>query len=208
MVVAKNNKAELERLRAEYGRILHEKTPVAEKLLAGYYAGEVRYRKKRDRSYKVWEFDIAEYLEKAVVEFLAAEEYFIEALAKLCGEIGKINPFERRDGESLTLVLNWQLRDLDLPPIEKWEGLDAARLNKAMRRYRRHGYVDELEEVLYLAVREALVRWTAILGGKKTVPLKRYAKMRGESVNAVRNKARRQTIPAFRKDGKWLVVME
>ena len=61
--------------------------------------------------------------------------------------------------------------------------------------------------MLYLAVKEALVRWTAILGGKKTVPLARYAKMQGESVNAVRNKARRQTISAFRKDGKWVVVI-
>ena len=206
-MIAKNNREELDKLRVEYGKIFREKRLLAEKLLADYYPEKVGYRKEHDGAFRVWEFDIAEEMEKIVRRYLQSEDYFIENLAKLCGEIEKIRPFARGDKNSLVAIINKQLKDMDLPPVEKWKGVDLVRYRKAVKKYRYYGQIADLEMVIYLAVKEALLRWIAILDGKKTVPLARYARMQGESVNAVRNKARRQTIPAFRKNGKWVVIM-
>jgi len=38
--------------------------------------------------------------------------------------------------------------------------------------------------------------------------LNEWAKNNGKNVNAYLNKAKRQTIPAFRKGGKWMVAEE
>ena len=206
-MIAKNNREKLEELQRDYLKVLNKNTSMAKKLLAKYYPEEVGYRKKHDGAFRVWEFDIAEQMEGVVKGYLESEDYFVERLAKLCGEIERIKPFERGDKDSVRTIINRQLRDMKMSPIEKWSGMDAVYYKKALRKYRYYGEIADLEMVLYLAVKEALVRWIAILGGKKTVPLARYAQMQGESVNAVRNKARRQTIPAFRKDGKWVVAI-
>lgn len=207
-MIAKNNRIALDKLKVEYGKLSQDKRSLAVKLLENYYNGEVKYREKYDGSFKIVRNDeIVGVMEKVVEDYLKSEDYFIEKLAKLCGEVEKIKPFARGDKDSLMVIVNRQLKNEDLPPIEKWSGMDAVYYKKALRKYRYYGEIADLEMVLYLAVKEALVRWIAILGGKKTVPLARYAQMQGESVNAVRNKARRQTIPAFRKDGKWVVVI-
>lgn len=206
-MIAKGDREDLAVLQREYERLVQENLSVAKKLLVEYYpeVKDLKYR-GRNRSMKVWEFDINELMGRMVAEFVASEAYFVEKLAKLVGEFEKVRPFGRRDAEVLFVIVNRRLREWNLPPMEKWSKIELIRYKKAVRRYKRWGYIDVLERMIFLKVKEALHRWIAEIGGRKTVPLKRYAVMRGESVNAVRNKARRQTIPAFRKNGKWLVM--
>ena len=55
---------------------------------------------------------------------------------------------------------------------------------------------------------ESLNKRILTLTSKQIITLNEWAKNNGKNVNAYLNKAKRQTIPAFRKNGKWMVAEE
>lgn len=47
-----------------------------------------------------------------------------------------------------------------------------------------------------------------MLSAKKIIPLARWASQKGVKPNVAANKAKRQTIPAFRLREKWMIAEE
>jgi hypothetical protein len=71
--------------------------------------------------------------------------------------------------------------------------------------YADDGDFSGMSRLLALAVQESLQRRLAYLRGDKIVTLASNARDAGLSVNAQLNAARRQTIPAFRERGVWMI---
>ena len=48
-------------------------------------------------------------------------------------------------------------------------------------------------------------KYNSILSAKRIIPLARWASQKGVKPNVAANKAKRQTIPAFRLREKWMI---
>ena len=62
-----------------------------------------------------------------------------------------------------------------------------------------------MEKVLSLSLLESFHKRIAYLKGEKIIRLSEYAKSINEKSSIVLNKAKRQTIPAFREKGVWKI---
>ncbi|MFA6534141.1 MAG: Fic family protein, partial [Patescibacteria group bacterium] len=62
-----------------------------------------------------------------------------------------------------------------------------------------------MDKVLSLALLESFHKRIAYLKGDKIIRLSEYAKKEDESIITLLNKAKRQTIPAFREKGVWKI---
>ena len=129
----------------------------------------------------------------------------IERVAYFHNEFEYIHPFCDGNGRIGRVLINQQLLSRGLPPImiparnkfqEYYPALDA---------YDKKSSTVELEDYLSLLLIEALNKYIAIIGGKRIVPVTEWAKKAGVASAAILNKAKRQTVPAFRQRGQWRI---
>ena len=69
----------------------------------------------------------------------------------------------------------------------------------------RTGKANDFQVLFTNLLLESLHKRIAILSGDKIIPLADWAKKHKAPQNAITNKARRQTIPAFRIADRWMV---
>ena len=75
----------------------------------------------------------------------------------------------------------------------------------AFTTYRTHDKYDEFTDLFASLLIEALYRRIAVLSATKIIRLSAWAKASDVSPHIASNKARRGTIPAFRKRGVWMI---
>jgi hypothetical protein len=63
-------------------------------------------------------------------------------------------------------------------------------------------------ELFALLLQESLHKRISILTAKKIIPLALWASQKSIKPNVAANKAKRQTIPAFRMREKWMIAEE
>lgn len=134
------------------------------------------------------------------------EEYFIDRIAKFHLEFETIHPFCDGNGRIGRVLINYQLMQHGFPPIiirDKEKGF----YYKSFGEYRNSNKknISGMDKILSLALLESLHKRVAYLSGKKIVRVSDYAKNKKDSINTILNKAKRQTIPAFREKGIWKI---
>ena len=133
------------------------------------------------------------------------ERGVLEKIAHFHAEFETIHPFCDGNGRIGRVLINQQLMANDLPPIIVRSKNKYTDYYPCFDAYRQTGEAEAFEELFTTLLLEALHKRIAILSGERVMALAEWAKRNGAGLSAANNKARRQTIPAFRVEDKWVV---
>jgi Fic family protein len=134
--------------------------------------------------------------------------YFLDAIANFHAEFETIHPFVDGNGRMGRMLINLQLMNAGFPPIiiqNKSKHTEYYPLFSQFQTTRKSGGFTELFALL---LQESLHKRITLLTAKKIIPLSIWALQKAIKANVAANKAKRQTIPAFRLREKWMIAEE
>lgn len=134
--------------------------------------------------------------------------YFLDTLAHFHAEFETIHPFMDGNGRMGRVLINLQLMNAGLPPIiiqNKSKHTEYYPLFTQFQSTMKFGGFTKLFALLLL---ETLHKRITLLTAKKIIPLSIWASQKAIKLNVAANKAKRQTIPAFRLREKWMIAEE
>lgn len=130
--------------------------------------------------------------------------YFLEKISQFHLNFESIHPFNDGNGRIGRVLINYQLMQLGFPPIiirDKEKTI----YYEGFKEYREKRKNITMEKVLTLALLESFHKRIAYLKGDSAIRLSDYAHNTNQLVKILLNKAKRQTIPAFREKGVWKI---
>ncbi|MBP6032078.1 MAG: Fic family protein [Crocinitomicaceae bacterium] len=134
--------------------------------------------------------------------------YFLDAIAYFHAEFETIHPFVDGNGRLGRVLINLQLMNLGFPPIIIQNKSKHSEYYPLFTRYQSTLKFDGFTELFALLLLESLHKRITILTAEKIIPLSQWASQRSIKANVAANKAKRQTIPAFRMREKWMIAEE
>ena len=131
--------------------------------------------------------------------------YFLEKIAYFHAEFEDIHPFVDGNGHIGRVLINQQLQALGYPPIIIQSKNKDVDYHELFDNYHRNESLEEFVQLFMYAIIESLHKRITLLSNSKTITVREWAEQNKVAQNAALNKARRQTIPAFRQNKVWLI---
>jgi Fic family protein len=133
------------------------------------------------------------------------DRYFLDNIAYFHAEFESIHPFCDGNGRMGRLLINQQLMKLGYPPIIIPNKSKKSAYYPLFDHYTTTNTYDGFTAMLALLLLEALHKRITILTAKRLITVHQRAQQHSKNVNTYLNKAKRQTIPAFRMREKWMI---
>lgn len=130
--------------------------------------------------------------------------YVTDVIARFHLEFERIHPFCDGNGRIGRALMNYQLFRFGFPAIiirDKEKGI----YYQSFREYDANRQVQRMEKIVAFALMESLHKRIAYLKSEEILTLSDYAKKHHLMLNGLINAARKQTIPAFRERGRWMI---
>lgn len=137
-----------------------------------------------------------------------SELYFLDNIAYFHAEFETIHPFCDGNGRIGRVLVNQQLIKLGYPPIIIQNKSKKSDYYPLFNEYKKHATYGGFTEMFALLLMESLNKRIALLTAKKIISLNQWAKEHNKNINSYLNKAKRQTIPAFRMSQKWMIPQD
>jgi len=134
--------------------------------------------------------------------------YFLDAIALFHAEFETIHPFVDGNGRMGRVLINLQLMNVGLPPIIIQNKSKNTEYYPLFTQYQPTMKFGGFTELFALLLQETLHKRITILTAKKIIPLSIWSSQNDIKPNVAANKAKRQTIPAFRMREKWMISAE
>ena len=145
-------------------------------------------------------------MEELVAEYHNdTDTYFLDKIAHFHAEFETIHPFVDGNGRMGRLLINLQLMQLGLPPIIVQNKSKQSDYYPLFSKYQLKMNYNGFSQLFASLLMESLHKRITLLTAKRIIPLSVWAKNKEIKGNIAANKAKRQTIPAFRMKGKWMI---
>lgn len=136
------------------------------------------------------------------------KRYFLDNIAYFHAEFETIHPFNDGNGRIGRVLINQQLIKLGYPPITIQNKSKRTDYYPLFDDYLKAGDFSGFSKLFALLLMESMHKRIAILTSKKIIKLSVWAKSNNVSGNIAANKANRQSIPAFRINGRWMIDID
>lgn len=134
------------------------------------------------------------------------QDYFLDNIAYFHAEFETIHPFCDWNGRMWRVLINLQLIQLWYPPIIIQNKSKKQDYYPNFIEYQNKNKFDSFTELFSLLLLESLHKRISILKSKRIITLNEWCKKNNKNARIYLNKAKRQTIPAFRLREKWSIT--